>query len=153
MKTIPVNLQRLRDAFDACEGVVKYHWGTKVPLYAIPGQFKRADCSAFARWLLYYATSGKVAMPDGSWHQREWCIAQGFKKTAGGYATGAALEDHRLRLAFLDPEGGKAGHVWLVYDLHTMECSGGKGVNSRPWNTPVLLKNVDSCFALSDPLE
>jgi hypothetical protein len=85
-------------------------------------------------------------LPDGSVKQREWC--EGHWRRLARYAdvAYAAKDPVRLFIAFLPPVKGRAGHVWLVCAGRTMESHGGKGVNSRSWDYPTLLKGADAAF-------
>lgn len=151
MKTIPINRARLIERMVAAFTCVKYRLGAKPRLGTLPGvSFTESDCSGFVRWLIYAASIGKVKMPTGSVLQREWCEENGFKRT--DYNLHARLEDSRLRVAFINPGGGKVGHVWLVINGQTIESYGGHGAGRRPWNDPVLVRNVDHCFVLTDRL-
>jgi hypothetical protein len=135
----------------ACFGVVKYRLGSKPKLGTMPGvYFKTSDCSGFVGWLLYGASHGKVTLRTGSWYQRKWCDDEGFKKVK--YSEVAKLKDSRLRIAFIRPESGKIGHVWLVINGQTIECYGGHGVGRRPWDTKVLMDNVSDCYVLTDKI-
>lgn len=152
MKTIPIDRQRLIKRMMAAFACVKYELGAKPRLGSLPGAgFTTADCSGFLRWLINAASYGKVKIPPGgSVIQRDWCIKQGFKRTS---YDNCALEDSRLRIAFINPGGGKIGHVWLVINGQTIESYGSHGAGRRPWDTSVLKKNVDYCFVLTEPLK
>lgn len=135
----------------ACFGVVKYRLGSKPKLGTMPGvYFKTSDCSGFVRWLLYGASHGKVTLRTGSWYQHKWCDDEGFKKVK--YSEVAKLKDSRLRIAFIRPEDGKIGHVWLVINDQTIEACAGRGACRRKWDTPILINNVDATYVLTDPL-
>jgi hypothetical protein len=156
MNTIEVDRSELVRLMKQCFSFVgfvtkiKYSLGAKPRMGAIPGLgFGKADCSGFVRWLVYGASHGKVSMPDGSWHQQRWCERMGFKRTSYGTF---GLNDDRLRIAFISPKKGKIGHVWLCINGMTIESYGGHGAGRRPWNTPVLLRNVDSCYVLTEPM-
>ena len=141
------------DAFGACLGKVKYHLGAKPMIGGVPGyDCTISDCSGFVRWILAYSVgvSKSLILPMGSWQQSEWCKSQGFKKVS--YKEVAGLKDSRLRIAFIAPDGSLHGHVWFIFNGMTMECYGGVGVGRRKWDVDVLLKNVDSCYVLTDPL-
>src|SRR5205085_264760 len=107
---------------------------------------KAIDCSGFVRYLMYRATHGEVIMPDGSWIQNDWCRHNHFAKVK--YAT-AADADGWLRIAFLPPKKGHAGHVWLILNGMTLESHGHKGPHSRPWDTAVLKSQVTDCYQLA----
>jgi hypothetical protein len=151
MTTLTIDRARLELKARLAFGQVKYLFGAKPPLNGTPSKdFTKSDCSGFVRWLLYQASKGGIKIPSGSWYQREWCEDHRLKKTADGYAVGAALSDGRIRIAFFSEKQGRAGHVWLIINGKTIECYGGKGAGSRAWNTPVLLKNVEVCYVLTN---
>lgn len=150
MVTVPIDRMRLINFMNAASGTVSYDLGEKPRLGSLPGKgFRTADCSGYARCLLYYASYGKIKLKTGSWYQQEWCKAQRLKQVR--YSEVAGLKDNRLRIAFIDGADGK-GHVWLVINGMTVECYGGHGAGRRPWNTPVLLNQADACFVLTDKL-
>ena len=146
--SIPVKRRLLMDSFTKCEFRVKYLLGAKPKLGSL--FFKESDCSGFVRWLVHEATEGVTTMPDGSYHQANWCIKQGFKKVA--YKQSACMRDDRLRIAFIAPNSEGVGHVWLIFNGQTMESCGGRGVCRRPWSNKLLLSTVSSCFVLTDTL-
>ena len=148
-KTITIQRPTLVHLIKCSVGRAKYRLGAKPKMEAIPGTpgFLVADCSGYVRWLLY--NLGVRDVPDGSWNQERWCITKKFKPT--DYSN-AGLRDDRLRIAFISPKAGTPGHVVLVINAQTIESYGGVGTGRRPWNTPVLLKRVDACYVLTDPL-
>jgi hypothetical protein len=157
VKTIDVNKDLLVKAMKQCfrfdtkfTSTVKYLFGAKPKLGSIPGiAFNRADCSGFVRWLIDSATEHKNIMPDGSWNQWQWCKQQGFKETS---YLNCGLKDNRLRIAFMRAKDGEAGHVWLIVNGLTIESYGGHGTGRRKWNTSILLREVDACYVLTEPL-
>ena len=157
MKTISIDRNELVRCMKQCftfgaysVTIIRYLLGSKPKLGSIPGVgFKNADCSGFVRWLVAGATRGQITMPMGSYWQQEWCKSQGFKKT--DYAN-CGLNDNRLRVAFINGGGSKIGHVWLICNSMTVESWGGHGAGRRPWNTSVLIKNVDATYVLTDIL-
>ncbi len=150
MKTIPIDRIELIRLMNACYGVVKYKLGAKPRLGSMPvTSFKTSDCSGFVRWILYGASHGKVKILPGSWYQQKWCREQGFEKVS---YSDAALLDSKLRIAFINTEGGKIGHVWLIINGRSIEAYGGHGVGRRKWNNKVLLANVDACYVLTEKI-
>jgi cell wall-associated NlpC family hydrolase len=146
-----VRLMKLCFSFSGFVAKVKYIFGAKPALGDIPGLgFFSSDCSGFVRWLIHGATHGQVKMPSGSWYQQAWVKKEGYKKTS--YLLHAGLHDNRLRIAFINPKNGIPGHVWLVINGQTIESYGGHGAGRRKWDTPVLLKNVDACYVLTEPM-
>jgi len=149
MKTLPVNKAVLVDFMNQCiKKGIKYKLGAKVRFSTPVKDFLYIDCSGFVRWLLHMCSG--VRIPDGSWNQRKYFEEQGYKQNP--YAMVAGLKDNRLRIAFMNPVGGKSGHVWLVINGQTIESRSGKGVSRRRWNSPSLLNNVDYCFTITDVL-
>jgi len=147
---LPVVKHRFFDAFNACVGKVQYRLGSKPCIGSSPGyDFRKSDCSGFVRWIMSDACLG-VNMPLGSFLQGKWCYESEFKEVK--YAEVAKLKDNRLRIAFIKQEGVKYGHVWLVLNGLAYQCCSGKGVSSTLWNSDYLLKNVDFCYVLTDPL-
>lgn len=141
----PVNLKILQSLHHrAMQNDVRYRLGAKVKLDTPIDRVRVVDCSGWSRYLMYWATDKKVVMPDGSWIQRDWC--KGFFKRVPY----RSVHDNpnELHLAFLDPKGGKAGHVWYAREGHTFESRGGVGPDERPWNTPFLKAEVDYTFLI-----
>ena len=139
---MPVSLARVKECFAHTVGRVKYKLGAKPALGSDSTTFVLSDCSGFVRWALDRAS---LTLPDGSATQHEWCAAhlpEVRYKDAGTSANPA-----RLFIAFIAPGKG-IGHVWLLYEGKSLECSGHRGVNSRPWDTPVLARNVSACYEL-----
>jgi hypothetical protein len=128
------------------DGHISYGFGSKAGFHTKPEQIKAIDCSGFVRYVIYQATSGHVVMPDGSWIQNDWCKAKHFERVK--YAT-AAGNDGWLRIAFLPPKPGHAGHVWLILNGKTMESHGHKGPHRRPWDTKVLKSQAKDCYKVA----
>lgn len=128
------------------DGHIKYGFGSKAALTVAPESIKAIDCSGFVRYLLFHASSERIKMPDGSWIQNDWCKKQKFAEV--DYED-ASCQDNLLRIAFLPPAKGHAGHVWLIHGGKTMESHGGVGPSRRSWNTPVLYKGVTDCYELA----
>lgn len=137
------------------DGHIHYKWNAKMKSFSqSASEITQLDCSGFVRYILG-RVSGKD-FGDGSVNQRNFCLKQGFKKTTYDMC---ALKDHRLRIAFLDPEKNgpgtgddEAGHTWLILDGITYESHGGAGCHNRSWATEVLRRKQDYCFVLTDPL-
>jgi hypothetical protein len=119
------------------------------------------DCSGFIRYALYRASNHALSLPDGSQQQRQWCEARshdsGLHQVVDYADTNAYLTPERLFIAFIKPYTngcGEIGHVWLLSQLdddaaeETMECYGGHGVGSRPWNSSILKREVFSIYEL-----
>lgn len=158
-KTLELNKAILLNRVNAAVGKVSYKMGAKPKLGSMPGkgkgQFSTSDCSGLVRWLVYSASGGLVKMPEGSYTQNDWCKAQGFKPCP---YKNAALKDGRVRIGFMKPEDGEAGHVVLIHNALTMESHGGEGVDRRPWNAKInggksrLDIEMDNCYVLTDIL-
>lgn len=116
------------------------------------------DCSGFVRWEIARATEGRLIIPDGSQNQREWA-----EETLGNpvrYSDIAKyMTPYRLFICFIRPyhnNCGSVGHVWLVSHFNfgnktkagSIECHGGGGCTSRPWDYPTLIREVYSAYEL-----
>jgi hypothetical protein len=150
MKTIPVNIALLLELTAHMQGRVGYGLGAKAPsLDCDSSAIHEIDCSGFVRYALYRSTLGRVITPDGSVEQHSWIEAHGFKQSTYD-VNGAGAVDSHLRIAFIQPKDDNGiGHVWLIYRALTLESHGGKGVDRRPWNTPVLIDNVAAVYVLT----
>ena len=132
-----------------------YRMGAKPKLGSPPNSWKLSDCSGYARYILYGCAliPGKppvpVELPAGSVQQREWLVAHGWSPCE--YAE-TEFADSVLRIAFIQPIPGRAGHVWLVINGRTIESYGGHGPGRRRWDTAVLKREVFRCYALTDKL-
>ena len=145
IKTITVDRGLLVDLIKkTTDGHIKYKLGAKCKIDADSSEIKAIDCSGFVRWLIYRISGFDI--DDGSWIQRRYLDTMGF--TYCNYADCAKLDD-KLRIAFINPEDGKAGHVWLVVNGMTIESYGHNGPGRRPWNTRTLKSKVDYCFVLT----
>lgn len=137
----------------------RYDYGSKVPLGVHPGQLKQLDCSGWTRYALHRATVGRLTPPDGSWFQQRWAqdmVDKGrFRRV--DYHSIRKLRGNRLFLCYMPPQINrrrvvKVAHIWFV--LHdeqgwrTLECYSGRGIGSRPINTPVLMRRVRDCFEI-----
>lgn len=150
--TLTVDRANLVELMDATFLHHSYRMGSKPRLGSSAGQWTRTDCSGYIRWLLHGCTKPAVKLPEGSVEQREWCEQHALKATSPSYKANGGLLDDILRIAFIRPTKRKAGHVWLVINGRTIESYGGHGPGRRPWDTKVLLKNVDGCYVLTGPL-
>jgi len=86
-------------------------------------------------------------MPDGSVNQHDWCDSQKLPKLAYPNV-GKPDATGKLFIGFIQPAHGHPGHVWLVHNATTLESHGGVGVDSRPWNSRVLVNAVAACYEL-----
>ena len=129
---------------------VAYEMGGKPALDADSHLLETSDCSGFTRWILARCTSQQLVLPEGSVEQHEW--ASQHLSPPYSYRD-AALQDNQVRICFLSPEAadraGRPGdrHVWLTQNGMTMECHGGGGCTSRPWDTEILTY-ADGCYIL-----
>ncbi len=152
MSVQKINLRVLQATMTALQlSDVRYHLGAKAQKLNVPPSAIRAiDCSGLIRYLVYRATDPALTIPDGSWKQREWAEDH-LQKIQYGMISRPSEGQVKLYLATLDPNNGHAGHIWFVrtdppHDPFTFESHGGRGPNSRPWNTPILRTEVDHCF-------
>jgi len=154
-KTLPVDTQQLvvlvqamrsagvkyriaKNDKELAAGIGKANFSTPIP------HIKAIDCSGFARYALFKASSGRVVMPDGSCHQNEWCRHQplapvNYQKTAG-------LMDGHLRITFFQ---GHPGHVWMTLNGKTIESHGHLGPDQRDWHTPTLFARASVCYQVT----
>jgi hypothetical protein len=159
-KTIPpVDLPKLESLFAQLERQgVTYRLGAKAnQLHDPPSKITALDCSGFVRWIIAQATDFQLILPDGSQMQREWASTAGLHQLSKYSDCNTYLTEKRLFIAFIRPNyngAGTIGHVWLCgqfdndREAETMESRGGIGVDSRPWDSLVLRKQVYSCFEL-----
>jgi cell wall-associated NlpC family hydrolase len=146
---LPLDIALFMEVFDhLCIHGTTYKLGAKAPSLSCDTSLVSAiDCSGFVRYLLARASRQGLVIPDGSVNQHQWCREQGFPKVA--YGGPSIATSKRLYLAFIEPVYEvRPGHVWFVYQGHTMESYGGQGVGSRAWNTPVLVRRVAGCYQL-----
>jgi hypothetical protein len=127
------------------DGHISYGWGDKAGLRQDPSTISKIDCSGLTRYLIYQATDRQLILPQGSWHQHDWCRTKKLERV--DYGT-AARYDGWLRIAFI-PVKYKFRHVWLILNGRTIESHGRKGPNRRPWDTPILKKYVSDCYKLA----
>jgi hypothetical protein len=149
---LSIDLDLLQSVFDNMKGRVTYSFGAKAPDLSMDSHgIAEIDCSGFVRYAIARATQQAVILPDGSSNQHDRCEAQGLHQLAHYSDVAYAAQDpSRLFIAFLDPH--PIGHVWLLRadgqgHVMTMESHGGRGVDSRPWNTRVLM-HADACYEL-----
>lgn len=137
--TLNIDVMELRRIHKVASGVTKYKLGAKPGLTTAAPVY--ADCSGYVGWLLSKAGYTDVADRElfnrlggrGTWHLYDFFNQQGLKKSDPLAAT---RHDNILRVA-VGLAGwvgiGKIGHIVLIYNGVTIESSGGKGANSRPW--------------------
>lgn len=133
---------------------VPYDWGGKPDLSqpdpaAGFNHTHGLDCSGFVKLTTWKATDPHVILPDGSWQQHEWIKSQGLPEVPYNLATVWNAGAQRLYIAFIEPKPGvHAGHVWWVWGAWTCESHGGKGVDQRPWDTPILREEVAAAYLI-----
>lgn len=143
MSIPPINLKTLLTLHHkAMRYDARYKMGAKVAFDTPVEKIKAVDCSGWIRYLVYNSTEPHLTIPDGSFNQREW--AQQHLTRVPYKETIAAPND--LHIAFMNPEGAEAGHVFFVREGWTIESHGGRGPNQRRWDIPILLMNVDFTF-------
>lgn len=116
---------------------VKYGFGAKETgetLGTFPPGYKEIDCSGFMRAFIAYLTNRQDLMPDGSWNEKDWLIAQNYQKVP---FSDSGLSDGGVRICVFE-ESGKTGHIWLCYNGKTYESHGSMGPSNRMWNDPIL---------------
>lgn len=119
------------------------------------------DCSGYSRWAIARATNNLLIIPDGSQNQREWAEAPetGLHKVAKYSDAATYMTATRLFICFIKPFAngcGSVGHVWFLSHFNfgnqtkagSLECHGGGGCISRPWDYPTLAREVYSCYEL-----
>jgi hypothetical protein len=162
----PIDVSRLIGVFNQLQRRgVKYFYGAKANdkshnprssgrLSTPPDTIDELDCSGFTRYALYQAAGWTI--PDGSENQLDWYRNQGFERLAS-YSQVNRNNGRGLYIAFIkaDTNGaGHIGHVWFVYKqrdeipAETLECHGGGGIGSRPWNTAGLSHEEYMAFEL-----
>jgi hypothetical protein len=149
---------------------IKYQMGYKVEKLTTtePNGIKPKllDCSGFIQYVIYKSTFHNTWIPAGTMNQEGWLVAHGYTRQSGAahYATEAAKKDGGVRIAFRKTiitkkaasegsEGGSertgVGHVWLVIDGKTYECTTKKsrnGPTSFDWS--VRTDDADSLYFL-----
>ncbi len=151
----PVDLPLLKRVFGELKArSVLYLWGGKAhPLDADSSTITELDCSGFVQYVIAKATDQKLILPEGSVDQHNWCDARGLRQLSRYSDVQYARDDpNRLFIAFIEPHGKRAGHVWLVCAGKSMESRGVVGVDSRKWNTPVLLGNACAAYEVGAKL-
>lgn len=149
--TLALAIDAMQRYLDACISAgVQYGLGAKCVeshLGVLPITFTAIDCSGMFRTLIAAGTRRRWSPTDGSVNQHAQIAAMGFKPT--DYAE-CANEDGHLRVGFITPasSGEGVGHVWLCRNGRTLESHGGRGPDSRAWDTDVLLREVAACYVL-----
>lgn len=136
---------------------VAYGYGVKAPsLDCDSSVIRLIDCSGDSRYLIAKATNGQWIIPDGSQAQREYFENSGLHKIAK-YSDVQYANPARLFICFIKPNTngcGDVGHVWMVGQkathgsIETIESHGGKGVDSRRWDTSVLVNQFYNGFEI-----
>jgi hypothetical protein len=107
------------------------------------------DCSGFVKLTLWESTDPRISLPDGSWQQHEWIKAHQPTAVPYNLATVGNAGAQKLYLCYIEPKPGvHAGHTWWVWEGWTMESHGGRGVDQRHWNTPVLVQEVAATYLI-----
>lgn len=150
-----IDFELLETLFAKMNGKVPYKLGGKAKLGDDSNDIESIDCSGFTRWILN-RVSGLV-IPDGSQNQLQWARDNCRKLAKYADVEYARNDPSRLFMGFLSPtrdqerknaQDGRARgrHVWLVWKGRTLESSGGRGVNSKPWK--VYKDGCKECFEL-----
>lgn len=141
-----VNLDTIKQVYRNMAGRVRYDLGGKAAdLEADSHAITEIDCSGFVRFCLYRAVDGAFSFPDGSVNQHEWCEKHWRKLGQYGDVQYAANDTSRLFVAFLAPHDGHPGHVFFICGGRTLESHGGAGVDSRRWDTGILMR-ASACY-------
>ncbi len=110
------------------------------------------DCSGYVQYVIFRTTIDRTRIPQGSFYQRRWMEKQRMQEV--DYGTEGGMRDDYLRIAFRSAvrSGGvrtKIGHVWLVINGRTYECTeklGNDGPASLDWE--IRRGEGDRCFRL-----
>jgi hypothetical protein len=155
-KLLPVSISALQTLFNNMSGRVTYSLGAKCDsLTEDSHDIDEMDCSGFVRFAITKCSNPQAVIPDGSATQHEWFQSQGFE--VANYSIAAQQANPgKLFICFMTPEtGGGTGHVWFCWKGRTMECYGGHGVGSRPYNASIeggrltLATACAACYLLS----
>lgn len=122
-----------------------------------PGSIRCLDCSGFVQYLIFSTTAGNAKLPQGSVRQRDYLLDHHFPRV--NYEVEAGWKDNIVRIAFRDPKRKivngvrkkKAGHVWLIYNGFTFECTtvgAGNGPRSLKWDHRLRKNAAKYCFVL-----
>lgn len=142
-----IDIAKLIEVHDhGCVKGISYRWGSK-PVrtgFRDTALVLTSDCSGWAQYLLWRQG---IEWPEGSVEQHEHVRASGYPPVH--YV--AAATSQGLFGAFIEPVPNEhAGHVLFLRDGETLECWGGGGVDTRRWNTGVLLREVAACYLLQE---
>ena len=144
---MPVSLSILDAVYANMVHRVVYDFGGKAAdLAEDTSLITGIDCSGFVRYILARATHGALVVPDGSSNMHAWAEANLRELVQYSDVQEAEGDPSRLFIAFIPP--APIGHVWLVRGGMTRESHGGRGVDSRPWNTPILLREAEGAYEL-----
>jgi hypothetical protein len=121
-----------------------------------PDEIRQLDCSGFVEYVIFKSTIHNVNMPSGSRRQRSFIERD---HTEIDYASHAPLLDNTVRIGFRDAEHEgrgkerhrtKAGHVWLVLNGVSFECTsrGGRTQGPKCFNWNIRTEQADHFFTL-----
>lgn len=102
----------------------------------------RSDCSGYLS-LLWQYMGFPAGFPAGSVNQRQWVKAGGF--VACPYSDCAKM-DNIVRVAYISPAKGRAGHTWAVVNGKTIECHSVHGACREPWT--IYKGRASACFVV-----
>ena len=147
MKPIDLDLLWACQDHGAVHGI-RYQWGAKPALDATTDQIDESDCSGWVRYL--FGRQGITTLPEGSQQQMDYFKAAGLPETSDYAAVGGSPAGELFICFALDlsAQGSHPGHVWGCENGETLECHGGAGVDSRPWNTGVLRRIFHVAYRL-----
>ncbi len=125
------------------------------------------DCSGYVQYVVYQGSSHNIWIPQGTSKQQDWLDDKKYRKVSGNefvsqedvYNYEASKKDDMVRIAFraTNPakkkasgsEGGGVGHVWLVLNGKTYECTTkGRGSGPRSFDFDVRSGDADALYVL-----
>jgi hypothetical protein len=156
LKISPIPLQKMIALHrEVLAHGVDYELGAKPAMDDDPGDFDTSDCSGYVAWLPHKVTGGAFVLTGGSQQMREALEESNAHKVVKYSDIATHMTPTRLFVCFIKPwtNGCQGvGHVWLVCMIDgrvlTIECHGGKGVDSRAWDSHTLATEFFEAFEL-----
>ncbi len=126
------------------------------------------DCSGYIQYVVYQGSSHNSRIPQGTVKQQEWLDEKKYRKVSGNqfvsqedvYNYEASKKDDMVRIAFRatdsalkndssSSESAGVGHVWLVINGKTYECTTkGRGSGPRSFNFDERSDDADALYVL-----
>ena len=133
---LPYNKSLLLAFWNLCVALkLPYVWDGKEPkLGSFPPTISGYDCSGFTEAAAYFASGGKIQLPQGSSLQLEYAQQNGWQESSFDQCGNL---DQVLRQCIYE-EPGHTGHTWFTFMGYTMESHGGVGCFPRAWDNPIL---------------